>query len=213
MSRLVHLSRIAPEIQAAWLSQLLEAVATFESEHWTWSRRTMRTMKRLVGNETNWRALTRREREAVRHELKTLAPKMEAIADRREVTIPIDGVSFVTRFSAGQPKDQVWTWDESPTTLTPRMVAALDSAAIRRCPRCRRLFATVRDRRGAPQLYCPDTPCGQTARTQRWRESNPETFRERRRASYKRRLERRLKQTIKIQRHRGPNDPGRKGIR
>jgi hypothetical protein len=116
----------------------------------------------------------------------------------RDVTLAVD-------FDQGRIVNEHVTWRAVPglgpsgaAQLRLRVVDALRSAALRRCARCRGLFATVRIRRGKPTRYC-SVACAQTDRTKRWRSQNRELFRKRRRQAYKRRKERELGRPVKIQ--------------
>jgi hypothetical protein len=187
----------APEIQADWLSRLLQLLDALAREGWVWSPVAVRALGALVSSDS-WRSLNARQRAAALAELRDLESRLAALADGRAVKLEIRNASLVTWFNAGTPERQAWTWDLLQTSFAATAMTYLtDGAVCRRCRRCGRLFAAARGRGRLPR-YCPG-PCSQTARTQRWRNAHRDEFRAKRRAAYKRRVEGLYGRRIKIQ--------------
>jgi hypothetical protein len=198
------LPALALEIQVGWFSRLFELLRVLDREGWVWSRAAVRAIRTLVSRES-WQLLNARKRDAVLGELKDLQTRLAAIADGRAVTIEIRDASLVTWFNAGEPQRQNWSLEQFQTSFPSIAVTYLTDAAVcRRCRRCGRLFAAARGRGPLPR-YC--VGCGQMARTQRWRDAHREEFRAKRRAAYKRRVERLYGRPIKIQPRRRAVNP------
>jgi hypothetical protein len=127
----------------------------------------------LVGSE--------RASRAADQELKRIATWLNNAADGKKEEIPFpEGAQLVLSAPDDRhrrrPVISLTPAGQLPLAQRYRglLVFGLQGAAVQRCPRCRKLFALVRER-GRPRRFCSDT-CGNTTRTYRWRKDRRDDY-------------------------------------